>query len=78
MRTLKSVSKHPEKIIPKIICNCCGKIAKHPECTDITPMDIEFSYGSEHDGETWSFDICDACVKDITSKFKVPVIKGRI
>lgn len=75
MRTEKSVTKHPEKVLPKIICNACGKAAKHPDCTDITPVDIEFSYGSEQDGQTWSFDICDTCIKDVVSKFKVPPTK---
>jgi hypothetical protein len=62
----------------KITCNCCGKVAKHPDCTDITPIDIEFGYGSEHDGETWSFDLCDVCVEELVSKFKIPKMKERV
>jgi hypothetical protein len=78
MRTNKSITKHPERSVEKIICNGCGKVAKHLDCTDITPVDIDFSYGSEHDGYSWSFDLCDTCVKDIVSKFKVPVNKEQI
>ena len=61
----------------KITCNGCGKVAKHVDCTDITPIDIEFGYGSEHDGETWSFDLCDKCIEDFASKFKMPINKVR-
>lgn len=76
MRTTKSVNKtYSEKVITKISCNGCGKTAKHADCTDITPIDIDFSYGSEHDGYSWSFDLCDTCVEDIISKFKIPVCK---
>lgn len=73
MRTIKKVkAAETDRLVTKIVCNSCGKAAKHPDCTDITPVDIEFSYGSEQDGQTWSFDICDTCIKDIVAKFKVP------
>lgn len=62
----------------KITCNGCGKVAKHIDCTDITPIDVEFGYGSEHDGETWSFDLCDVCVEEFVSKFKIPKMKERL
>lgn len=76
MRTTKTVKKtESHKVITKITCNACGKSAKHPDCTDITPVDIDFSYGSIHDGQTWSFDLCDPCAEDIVKRFKVPVCK---
>lgn len=61
----------------KITCNGCGKVAKHTDCTDITPVDVEFGYGSDHDGETWSFDLCDTCIEEFASKFKLPINKVR-
>ena len=34
---------------------------------------IHFGYGSLHDMEHWHFDLCEKCIDEITSKFKVPV-----
>lgn len=78
MRTSTTITKHPEKSVEKIICNGCGKVAKHLDCNNITPIDIEFSYGSENDGQSWSLDLCDTCIEDIASKFKIPVRKGNV
>lgn len=37
---------------------------------------IAWGYASDHDTEEWRFDLCQKCIKDIVSKFKIPVEKG--
>lgn len=68
----KVVVKEIHSIPVKTICNCCGKkhkIVDNYFTGNITPVQIEFSYGSRFDGVKVDFDICDDCIQRIVSDF---------
>ena len=54
-------------IITTIICNKCG--ADIPNSVS-GGYDVGFGYGSEHDGERWSFELCEDCLLGLISTFK--------
>ena len=59
----------------EVQCNSCGKTIKGQDkiaWSDITGVRVSFGFGSVYDMETWEFDLCDHCLADITSKFKIP------
>ena len=64
--------------IDVVICNCCGKkITTDHYCgSDITPISVEFGYGSRFDMEIWKMDICDSCIGKWVRKFKHKVEKN--
>ena len=77
MRILRSVLV--EKVeATSIVCNRCGMSF---DCDDdfennlIHNFDIEFGYGSEHDFEEWTFDLCEACIDELAESFKIKVAK---
>jgi len=79
MRRSKTITKTEEvKVIEEIVCNACGKQAKHIDCTDIQPYQFDFGFGSMHDGENWDFDLCDTCVEKIIGNFKIPPNKEKM
>lgn len=57
-------------------CNCCGKSVKvRPNSRDewnddIKEFYVDFGYESHHDGEKWSFDLCEECLINIVKQFK--------
>ncbi len=58
-----------------VVCNACGKtllvengILKE-ECIHV---DHDFGFFGERDGESDSFDLCEACYKKLTAGFLVP------
>ena len=79
MKTKKTIKKTIEvQEISSISCNVCGKVvqgAASEYMSDITGVEIGFGYGSKFDTETWNFDICDACLEQFVSTFKIEVEK---
>ena len=78
MRILKTVLV--EKVeATSIVCNRCGMSF---DCDDyfennlIHNFNIEFGYGSKHDLEGWNFDLCEACIEELTESFKINVAKS--
>jgi hypothetical protein len=79
MRTYIKVPIQTE-VPEKIQCNRCGIMI---DCTQdniewfmthyIQPFEIVFGFGSDLDGETWKFDLCNKCITEITNTFIVPV-----
>ena len=73
MRILKSVLVEKERTT-SIVCNKCGMSF---DCKDdfatnlIHNFNIKFGYGSEHDFEEWSFDLCEKCIDELTNSFKI-------
>lgn len=66
------------KSIDSITCNSCGKefIAEgNNPCwaNTIHSFDIDFGYGSKHDMDTWTWDLCEDCIEQIVKKFNIPV-----
>ncbi len=64
----------------KIICNRCGfELDVENESMEVFMVEyihkfkIAFGYVSNNDGEIWSFDLCEDCIKEIAVQFKIPV-----
>lgn len=72
------------KLPKKVICNRCEKIFEtliegYPYYGhNVTPIRIEFGFGSSRDGEVISFDLCDDCFADMILDFKHPVTRKYI
>ena len=67
-----------KKQLKQVICNCCGKTLKLNEqmlLEGVCTVRISWGYFSGKDGETHSFDLCEACYDRITGEFAVPVEK---
>mgnify|MGYP001027879034 CR=1 FL=1 len=64
--------------LAKVVCNACGKellvengILKE-ECVHV---EHDFGFFGSKDGESHSFDLCEACYEKLTAGFLVPVSK---
>lgn len=65
-------------ICESITCNCCGKEFQAKDnnpcwANTIHSFNISFGYGSRHDMDIWTWDLCEDCIEEIVSKFKIPV-----
>lgn len=65
-----------DRKLTKVVCNACGKkllvengILKE-ECIH---LDHDFGFFGSKDGESDSFDLCEACYDKLTDGFAVPV-----
>lgn len=65
-----------DRKLTKVVCNACGKnllvengILKE-ECIHV---DHDFGFFGEKDGESDSFDLCEACYEKMIARFSVPV-----
>ncbi len=54
-------------IITTVVCNKCGNDI--PDSVS-GGYDVGFGYGSKHDGERWSFELCEDCLLELISTFK--------
>lgn len=62
--------------LEEVYCNKCGRKLK--VCNTIIQegifsTDYSFGYFSEKDGETHSFDLCEACYDEMIAGFVLPV-----
>lgn len=75
---MKIYSFYEEKVLQKTIkelaCDKCGVMADH-DAGNITPIKIEFGYGSRFDLETWSIDLCDDCIEEVVKPFEENIHK---
>lgn len=65
-----------DRELTRVVCNACGKkllvengILKE-ECIHV---DHDFGFFGEKDGESDSFDLCEACYAKLIAGFSVPV-----
>lgn len=65
-----------DRTLTKVVCNACGKnllvengILKE-ECIHV---DHDFGFFGSWDGESDSFDLCEACYEKLIAGFAVPV-----
>lgn len=82
MRKFKLITRTmPVKTEVSRICNNCGMTYDNEKSKDgyetwqwdtIHHFIIHFGYGSSHDMEHWHFDLCERCIDEMASKFKVP------
>ena len=52
-----------------ISCDNCGVFHKGMD-SDITAIDIDFSYGSRYDGIKETIDLCDSCCTEMLEQYK--------
>lgn len=75
MRQYRIDTKESKKI-NQIICNCCKKeiaVIDGFAREGVFSVDFDWGYFSGKDGETHSFDLCEACYDEVIRKFRVPV-----
>lgn len=63
-------------IITDYICNNCGHSCKKGfDYEGLLEAKVVGGYSSEQIGDMicWKFSLCEDCLKDISSKFKIPV-----
>lgn len=78
MRTYRTIM-HPTPFESKIVCNKCGRemdleTREYEEfMTDlIHKFKIVYGYASDRDGTTCQFDLCEQCLDELYSTFKIP------
>lgn len=67
-----------ESVVEGVICNKCGETWHNTSDkwenslmhNQFHPLEFLFEHGSAADGETWEFDLCEACVYDLVATFK--------
>ena len=68
-------------VLLAIQCNCCGRLLKVENGIAREGCFYgmqDFGYFSTMDGQRHSFELCEACYRKITGKFKIPVNKEDI
>jgi hypothetical protein len=68
-KTYKTVQKEVQEE-ESITCNQCGKPINSYWDTFIS-IEKKWAYGTEWDGETHSFDLCEQCYRELIAKFTV-------
>ena len=63
--------------LEKCFCNRCGKeirsaIGIFNDESDYQHFRFTWGYVSKLDGQTWEFDLCDSCLVELNSQFKIP------
>ena len=55
----------------EVQCDRCKKteVGQNVNSSDIQEQVFKFGYGSEFDGETWVFHLCDTCIKEFRGSF---------
>jgi hypothetical protein len=67
--------------LDRIVCNRCGQEHLGSEewmQENIHPIQVMFGYTSEHDGIAWKFDLCEECLIEFCTTFKIPPEKKDI
>ena len=75
MRCYKMESTKIQKL-EKMVCNCCKKeirTADGEPREGVFSVNYEWGYFSEKDGETHSFDLCEACYDKWIAGFQIPI-----
>jgi len=78
MRKYKTVTKtveQKEQVLVTEVCDSCGKeFPLDPDGFDngIKTLSVDFGYGSNHDMETWTWQVCTDCLKKWFKGFKYP------
>jgi hypothetical protein len=55
-----------------IQCNRCGESFECDQFPDLTKVEHMYGYGSPKDGDRYRSDICEPCMDEIYSTFKIP------
>jgi hypothetical protein len=73
-KTINKTVEIIEVVSTKITCDKCGKEEEYKDydATSITPINIDFGYGSKFDTNNWNMDLCDSCIEDFIISLKNP------
>lgn len=73
MKTTRKVVVEQDEIA-SVVCNKCGKTIKPPmECyASFTYSGGYYSENGIHDGDHYSFELCEKCLVDLMKSMKVP------
>jgi len=78
MKKMKFVTKEVEEI-DDLVCNKCGKTLKQIISRDgdynfcgLEEVKMVCGYGSENDGTTFTFSMCEDCVLKLMATFQIP------
>ena len=79
MREHKAIPSQ-QLVESKVVCNKCGMTYDEEtsefgyeewQWDTIHAFKVEFGYGSGHDMERWSFDLCEDCLEEFFATFKI-------
>lgn len=68
------VNENTKKL--EVTCNCCGnriKTQKDVVVEGVLPVNADWGYFSQKDGEVHRFDICEQCYNQWIASFKIPI-----
>lgn len=69
------------EVVVKVTCNKCGKVAVVNERDSLDESFFEvcqaWGYGSNHDGEVHSWDLCESCYDTLVQTFVSPIATKR-
>ena len=80
MREKNYINLLDKYVETKVVCNRCGLTFDDTnsqygyeewQWDTIHEFDIEFGYGSKHDLDGWTFDLCEDCIEEIVTTFKI-------
>lgn len=60
----------------EVVCNCCGntiKTSKGIVMEGVLPVNADWGYFSQKDGEVHRFDVCEHCYNQWITSFKIPI-----
>ena len=72
---MRKYENQKERQVQEILCNCCGRkirIEKGMVMEGVFYGQVQWGYFSKKDGESHSFDLCEACYDRLTAGFKIP------
>lgn len=70
-----TIQDNREEVV-QVICNCCGKtlpVENGMVLEDYVHVDKVWGYFSDQDGDEIVFDLCEACMKELAKRFRLPV-----
>lgn len=68
------------EVVTDIICNKCGNSCKNEDdnCFGLIETQVQGGYAAKlGDMVTWTFSICEDCLKELFDSFKVPVERSK-
>jgi len=74
LKTYKTVQTETQEV-DSITCNKCGKPINNYWDTFVS-VEKQWAYGTQWDGETHSFDLCEHCYRELIAQFTIAVTRS--
>lgn len=75
---MKTTASQQVEVVTDVLCDACGTSVvpdfqkKHRDnlndFSDYGMLNASYGYGSNQDGESFHFDLCESCFKELTKK----------